>query len=391
MKTLQRVAGTARHGSALVTVLGVIFVIAIVAASMLAIGQSQARLALRSSDNMRAKMIAEAGANAAYNTIKTNFLKAGDPNSFPLTSFAGGTYDASVIVVQSNKASITSVGVYGTATAQSKVDVVNIPLLSTNGPSTPSRPWDCGLFCNGYVQLNGSSSVRGAMHVNNYINANGNLTWGAPTNIVYIEASGANGFSTSGGGTIYGTVRAPVINFGGAITTRRVEPVPTMPVPTIDLSAYYATAVSNGQVFGSTTISSQQNWGAIPGGVRWYNGSLLIKNNGDVTYQGCVIATGSITIKGGCRMTRKGTMPSLISRDSTIDFSGSQTTYGFIYAKGDINFSGSGYHQGTIISGGNMSFNGSATLVVDYAYCEPGIVTAPNSTVDRVYVKAWQE
>lgn len=391
MNTWRWLTGANRRGYALLTVLGVIFIIAIAAASMLTLSQTQSQLTRRTGDYMRAKMIAEAGANVAYNTIKTNFSLGADDDNFPLTVYAGGTYDATVSMIGSNLASIACNGTYGTATAQSKMDVLNRPVVTTNRPSTPSRPWDCGLFCNGYVRLNGSSEVHGSIHVNNYVDVNGTLFWGSSTNPVYVEASGANGFKTSGGGTIYGTVRAPVIDFDGTITTRRVEPVPTMTLPLIDLAKYYAIAVSNGQVYSSTTISSQQMWGAIPGGVRWYNGTLLIKNNGDVTYTGCVIATGGITIKGGCRMTRSGTLPSLISRDSTIEFSGSQTTYGLIYAKGDITFNGSGYHEGTVISGGNMVFSGSASIVIDYAYCEPGVLAPPNATVDRVYVMAWQD
>lgn len=391
MKHQPKFIASTRNGSTLVIVMSVMIIIAIVAASMLFISRTQAKLASRSSDHMRAKVIAEAGANTAYNLIKTNLALAAIPANFPLTPYAGGSYDADLTVVASNRVSITCVGVYGAATAQSKVDVVNIPIVTTNGCSSPARPWDCGLFCNGYVRLNGSSTVRGSIHVNNYIDVNGSLTWGSLTNPVYIEASGANGFKTSGGGTIHGTVRAPAIDFAGSITTRRVESVPTMPMPRVSLDAFYSTAVSNGQVFGATTISGKQNWGTIPGGVRWYNGTLLIKNNGEITYTGCVIATGGIIVQGGCRMTRYGTMPSLVSRDSSIEFSGAQTTYGLIYAQGDITFNGSGYHQGTIISGGNMVFGGSATLVIDYAFCEPGVDAPVNSSVDRAYISAWQE
>jgi hypothetical protein len=267
---------------------------------------------------------------------------------------------------------------------------MNIPQVVTNNPYPPPTPWACSVFVNGYMRFNGSSSLSGAAHVNNYILCNGNLTWASPTNIAYVECSGASGYEGNGGGTIYGTVRAPVINFAGTITERRVEAVPVMAMPTLDLTAYYNTAVANGQVYGSATISSKLNWGAIPGGVRWYNGTLTIKNNGSVTYTGCVIATGNITVQGGCTTTRAGSLPSLISRDGTITFNGTQQTTGLIYSKGDVTFNGSGYHNGTLIVGGNLTFNGAADVDFGYLYCSP--TPAPAVQVsDYVIVTAWQE
>jgi len=83
-------------------------------------------------------------------------------------------------------------------------------------------------------------------------------------------------------------------------------------------------------------------------------------------------------------------LPSLISRDGTITFKGTQRTTGLIYSKGDMTFNGSGCHNGTIIVGGNLTFNGSADVDLGYLYCNP--TPAPAQQVsDYVIVTAWQE
>lgn len=379
-----------RSGSTLLTVIILVVVVPMAVVAVLAMARQQAHMITRVADQARAKTISEAGANMAYSVLATNFSARTNAAAFPLTSFGGGTYDATVTPLSTNRASISCIGTFGTGRARTAFDVQNFPQPSTNDVVPMTSPFAYGLFANGYTRLNGSSYVRGAMHVNNYIDCNGNLTWGGPTNLVWIQASGPNGFQTSGGGTIYGTVRAPVINFSGSITDRRVEAVPTIPMPTIDLAGLYQTALSNGQVYGSATISSKLNWGNIPGGVRWHNGTVLIKNNGGISYTGCVVATGSITIKGSCSSGRRRPMANLISRDSFIEFSGSQKTEGLIHAGGDIQFNGSGTHRGTLISGGNMLFNGSASIIVDYLYCDPA-ESVNQSVVDHVVVTAWQE
>ncbi len=380
----------ARNGSTLLTVIILVVVVPMAVIAVLSMARQQAHMIGRVADQARAKTISEAGANVAYSILSTNFAARTNATAFPLTSFAGGTFDATVAPVSTNRASISCIGVYGSGRSRTAFDVQNIPEQSTNSLPPMTSPFAYSLFCNGYVRLNGTSYVRGAMHVNNYVDCNGTLTWGEPTNMVWIQASGPNGFATSGGGTIHGTVRAPVISFAGSITDRRVESVPTVSMPSIDLAGLYQTALSNGQVYGSATISAKQNWGNIPGGVRWHNGSILIKNNGGISYTGCVVATGNITIKGNCSSGRRRPMANIVSRDGSIEFSGSQATEGLIYAGGDIQFNGSGTHRGTMVSGGNMLFNGSAAIIMDYMYCDPA-EPLNNEIIDHVVVTAWQE
>lgn len=385
-------------GSALVATMGVVLLIALVAAGMVTMGRQQIFSAQRMRDHVKAQLIAEAGANDAYNVLKTNFAARLNPAYFPLTSFPSsdpGTYDATVTtsLSDSNRASIVSVGVYGSATATVKLDVKNKPLVTTNGVLPTTSPWAYGVFCNGYVGFNGSSTLKGAVHVNNYLSCNGSIAWGSSANPVYVECSGAQGFSVNGASVITGTIKAPVINVNGTVTTRVVGPVPTIQLPALNLTSYYQTALANGQVVGSSiTINNKQTWpnvASIPGGILWVNGTLTVKGGGNLNYNGCIIATGGITLNGSTSQTQVGNLPAFISRDGSIEMNGSQDLNGLIYAGGDIRMNGSGTLDGAIMSGGNILFNGSANITVNYVNANPDGTT--QTTQDHVIITAWQD
>lgn len=376
-------------GSALIAVMGVVLLMALIAAGMVALGRQQVFTAEKMRDYVKAQMIAEAGVNDAYNLMKTNFAARMSDSNFPLKPFDGGTYDATVTPISSNKANIASVGVYRSATCYAKANIENIPILTTNGTPPLTSPWAFGVFCNGYLGFNGSSTFRGSAHINNYFQGNGSVNWGTATNPIYFECSGANGFSINGASTITGTIRAPDINVNGTVTSAVEGPVPTISMPAIDLTPYYQIALANNQVFNSTTINGTANYGAIPGGVRWYNGTLTVNGGGKLTYTGCIIATGNMTLRGSTTQTRVGNLPAFVSRDGSIALNGAHTINGLVYAGGDMTFNGSGSIVGALMAGGNMTFNGAATLDVNYTYSNPN---GPlSSTADHVIITAWMD
>lgn len=378
-----------QSGSALIAVMGVVLLMALIAAGMVALGRQQVFTAERMRDYVKAQMIAEAGVNDAYNLMKTNFAARLDDANFPLKAFDGGTYDATVTPVGTNKANIAAVGVYRSATCYSKANIENIPLITTNGLPPPTSPWAYGVFCNGYLSFNGSSTFRGSAHINNYFQGNGSVNWGSATNPIYFECSGANGFSINGASTIIGTIRAPDINVHGTVSSAIEGPVPTIAMPIIDLTPYYQTALANGQVFNSSTINNAQNWGTIPGGVRWYNGNLTVNGGGSITYKGCVIATGNMTLRGSTTQTQIANLPAFISRDGSITMNGAHTINGLVYAGGNMTFNGSGSVAGALMAGGNMIFNGAASLVVNYVYSNPSGAQAGSQ--DHVIITAWMD
>ena len=391
MKIIIQSGSGNRNGSAFITVMGIVVLITIVATSMAALGRQQAFSAQRARDFVKAQINAESGVNDAYNLLKTNFAARTDPAMFPLVSFTnnGGTYDATVTPVGSNQASIVCTGTYGVAVSVSKADIRNYPLPTTNTPPPLTFAYGFGVFVNGFFSFSGSSRLKGAVHVNNYLYANGNANWGSATNPVYVECSGVQGF-TALNGTIIGQVKAPVISFGGTISTSTVASVPTIQMPDVDLTPYYNIAVSNGQVFSSQTVKKDEVWGNIPGGVKWINGTLTVNGGGSLTCTGCVIVTGAVVINGTFNGVPVNNMPTLASRDSSVDINGSHDIRGLLYSKGNMNFNGAGTITGEIMSGGNLTFNGSSSVEVNYLYCEPG-KPYYQSWLDYVVLQAWQE
>lgn len=386
--------GDNRNGAALITVMGVVVLIAVVAASVVAMGRQQVFSSIRTRDYIKAQMNAESGVNDAYNVLKTNFMAGATSGSFPLVTFTnnGGTYDPDVTYPAgtSNLATITCVGTYGASKAVSKADVRNFPIPTTNAPPPLTNPYAFGVFCGGYMSYSGSSQFKGGAHINNYLYANGNANWGTPTNPIYLECAGPQGFSANNG-TIYGTVKAPAISFGGTISDSVVASVPTIGLPSVDLTPYYNIAMANTQVVnGSVTVKKNEVWGNIPGGVVWINGNLTVNGGGSVTCTGCVIVTGSILINGTFNGVPVNSMPTLVSRDSTVEINGSHNIQGLVYSNGDMRFNGAGQIVGEIMAGGNLIFNGSSSVSVTYRYSEPG-KSAYVSYLDYPIITAWQQ
>ena len=371
--------------------MGVVFLIAIVAASMVATGRQQVFSAVHLRDYVKAQMIAEAGANQAYNLMKTNFAARLDPNNFPLTPFDGGTYDPCVVSVASNKASITSTGVYGSATAIARVDVQNYPTTLTNGaPVQGQGSYGFALLSGGDLGWAGNSDLQmsnGWMHCNGAFNANGiNTTRGNVQSCI--------GIYLNGGANITGTGQAPYIT-GGVVGDPEVQSVPTVSIPNIDLTPYYNAALSNNQVYASGksisgTVSPQ-------GGIMWINGTLYIGNG---NFTGCFIATGGIEISttgnNTVNFNKVNRYPLLASRDGSILVKQAKllTFNGLIYCKtGSFDKQGNGdvYATGAIIAAGNITKNGgwSGMIYSDPTPVPPGGISPV--TADKVVITAWQD
>lgn len=388
-----------RRGAALVTLMVVILIVSIAGAAMVGFARQQAYSITRVRDYLKAQAYAEAGANAAYNVIKTNFADALDPSKFPAVAFGDGGYDVTVTVVGSDQASIVSVGQCGNAAITVKADVKNMLPVQQNpgGPVTlpPDNPWGYSVLVNGYITHNGSGTAFGKVHVNNYLRQNGTIEWGSDANPMQVSCSGSDGFRANGSASIHGTVMAPRIQVTGTkhIHQELVQAVPTVPFPTLDLTPYYQIALANGQVFNSQNINGTVSWGLIPGGVRWINGTF--RQNGALSYQGCIIATGDITFNGSVNQTKYQQLPAIISRDGAVRVNGAHMINGLVYSKGDCTWNGAGHIYGSILVGGNLTFNGSYGNIY-YEFCQPspdpvGGSAGGSSVSDHCVITAWQQ
>ena len=392
MKPLQPSNTKAITGSALLTVMGIVFLIAAVAASMAAMGHQQVFSSVRLRDYVKAQMIAEAGVNDAYNVIKTNWAARLNPANFPAKSFDGGTYDALVIAVISNQASIVSTGMYGTATAMVRADIQNFVTTTTNGAPIPGsgNPYGYNILSGGQINWAGNSDMvtsNGFFHSNGSYLANGN-------NILHGNVESCVSIELSGSATITGAGKAPAI-VGTAIGTPTVTSVSTVSVPDIDLTPYYNAALANNQVYtGSKYLSGTVT---PAGGIMWVNGNIYLGNG---TYNGCFIATGEIDLQTSgndtIKLNKVNKYPVLASRDGAILVKQVKTlTFnGLIYCKtGSFDKQGNGdvYAYGAVIAAGNVSKNGGWTAFIwnDPTPVPPG--GSLLSSLDRAVITAWQD
>lgn len=387
-----------RRGAALVTLMVVILIVSISGAAMVGFAKQQAASITRVRDYLKAQAYAEAGVNAAYNVIKTNFADASDPSKFPAVSFGDGGYDVTVTVVGDDQASIVAVGQCGGATITVKADVKNMNPVQQNpsGPPVlpPDCPWGYSVLVNGYITHNGAGTVFGKVHVNNYLTQNGSIEWGSDADPVVVSCSGSRGFRGNGCVSIHGTIMAPKIRINGSqhVHQKLVQDVATVPFPMLDLTPYYQIALANGQVFNSQSVNGCVNWGLIPGGVRWVDGTF--RQNGTLTYQGCIIATCNITLNGSVTQTKYQQLPAIISRDGYVKVNGAHQIHGLVYAKGNCTWKGAGHIYGSILVGGNLTFNGSyGNIYYDFSEPSPDPIGSGggSSASDHCVITAWQQ
>lgn len=396
MNTLQIKTFQSKNGSALLTVMGIVLLIAALAAGVVALGRQQVFSSVRLRDYVKAQMIAEAGVNDAYNLMKTNFTAR--PSTLPKEFECGigetGTYNIVVNTVTNdiNAASIISTGYYGTASAMVRADVKNYPIATINGAPVQGggNPYGFAILSGGNLGWAGNSDMQmsnGFMHCNGNYSANGN-------NIVWGNVESCLGISLVGGATIKGIGKAPSVS-GGTIGTRITNNVPVVAIPDIDLTPYYNVALANGQVFQTGKVLS----GIVspPGGVMWVNGTMSIGNG---TFTGSFIATGAIDMQttgnNTITLNKVNRYPVLVSRDGSITIKQVKTlTFnGLIYVKtGSLDKQGNGEVMGTgaIIAAGNVSKNGGWSGLV---YSDPTPVPPGGSMVnssDKTVITAWQD
>ena len=328
------------NGSALLTVLIIMGVLAFALTSMVLTSTQLPYSVRHTCDSIKAQAIAEAGANIAYAMLSTNFALKDNASAFPETSYGGGKYDVTVQSMSTTSAVLTSVGYYSSATSTVAMDVINIVSNTASG-----QPGAVGLF-------------------------------------KYAIASGTSidGGNSSAGDGINGDVTAPVItDKKGKITgTKTIGTVNVSNL--INLTPYYNYAVANGAMY--TGDQSFRDYTA-PGGVAWVQGNVSLKGS----IVGCIIATGNITCNGGFTLTQVANYPALVSQNGSISMNNNSLS-GLVYApQGNVTLGGNASITGTIIAGGTVSFSGCSELFANSTPVAPG----SGGTVSTVGIGAWRQ
>lgn len=381
-----------RDGSVLLIILVFAFVVSMAVLTVFVVSRQSSGSVNAISDQMRAKVIAEAGANAAYSVLTTNFGARTNEAAFPVTSFGGGVYDVSVQSIGTDQAVICSTGRYGNAVARTVLDIKNHPKNlsgSTNGTAQ-------GAF--GYAVVSGDQMTwtgTGIMRIEGKVHANGGfkMTGSDVMTGTTCRVSSSVEIWSVGDTMIYGDASAPVwkgkspSNIVGTVTT---GPVPLVQIPDIDLTPYYNHALANGQVYNGNWHFTGVSDLAPTGGIMWVNGNLKWSGSGRLV--GCFIATGDVNLSGSGDHVKVAAYPAVVSRDGNINISGSGKFNGLLYARiGSFDKSGSGDVRGSIICGGSFSKSGSWQLLTyeDSTPVPPGVPVSTN--FDRIKVEAWQE
>lgn len=397
MKTLAGRCGR-NDGTAFIALIIIVLLVSVGTTMLMTQAKQQTYTTARVRDYLSAQAYAEAGANEAYNKLKTNFAICGNDAEFPMTTYADGTYDATVTQVSSNQAAIVCVGTRGVATAWVKLDAINYNPGTSATPGTPGSPPDpndafgYAVVSGGLMTWSGSGVMDiggGKIHTNNkYKMVGSQEVIGDVSSCVQIWLTGTT--------KITGDAAAPVIKASGAVITgsQTVGPVPAVSIPDIDLTPYYNEASANGQVYSGNQHFTGSADLVIPGGIMWVNGNFKYSGSGQII--GCVIATGDIDISGSGDQIKVNEYPAVVARDGEIDISGSGKFHGLLYSgNGGFDKSGSGDVTGSIMTKGEFDKSGSWSLMA-YENSVPvgpgtdGTEGTEGTEGDLVGVSAWQ-
>ncbi len=370
-----------RRGFAYLTVLGVSLTLTAVVSVGVNCGLQQIFTVRRNSARVHARAIAEAGISYAYVTLATDFDSRDSDDAFPVTPFAGGTYDVTVLSVGDEMAVITSHATYQGVTDTVILDVRKDMLERT---VKASNAYGYAILVDGQISWTGCGVFYGGarVHANDQFKQAGsgelNADISSSTEIQLLGNSGE-----VDGDAIAPVIAGKVSKVTGVVVS---DDVPHVPTPSIDLLPYYQEALDNDQVYeGSQTISAAF---APAGGIMWINGDLQVAGSEDIT--GCFIATGDIHHSGSGNQHKVEGYPAFISRDGNIKFSGSGHCDGLVHTRiGNVEVVGSGSVTGSIICGGDFKKAGVSSI---FSYVVSVPVAPDEVESDGVLcVSAWQK
>jgi len=284
-----------RDGSALMTAMGMIFIITLVAGGFYAFAVGSMHQTRKLGDVVRARAIAEAGVNDAVSFLGQpgNYEYRSDPDSFPVTEFAGGTFDVSIENSTDTNAPgrclVTSVGTYHDATAAVVVDLRDANLELIEGGTATWR--DFAIFANGDLSFNGSPAINGDVHTNNDFDLNGNDTG------------------------ITGSVSAQnEADLAGMLDASKIAEWQLIPFPELSDPEFQAlvnqarTAGLLTEVFGNKTYKNGEDFNISTNAITIIHGNVTILGSGRHDIDGVLYITGSLTGNGKAEMVLRGSL-----------------------------------------------------------------------------------
>jgi len=375
---------TSQEGAALFTVMGVIFLASAIMAIAVSMGMNRIFVARRMADEVKALAYAEAGANAAYGMLSTNFEARTNAALFPLTTYGDGTYDVTITSLTNKMAVIRCTGTCSRAVSTVILDVMD---YGNDIAGFDETAFEYAMICGGEFKFRGCGNISSTsgtvrIHANGLLDVRGNAQAD-----VSIESSVQ--IKIGNNITIDGDVTAPILKYKASkvtITgTASEEPVPLVPIPDIDLTPYYNWANDHGEVHNGFSFTGGTY--TPNGGILWVNGTVHVSSSAVI--DGSIIATGDINMSGASDVSPSTSVFSLVSRDGNIQNTSSGTINGLIYTKtGDYRHTANGQVNGQIIVKGDIDKAGNSDALV-YSSVVP---TPPGEGASDggVGVTAWQ-
>ena len=151
MKTTHARCSTTR-GSALFSVLIIMGVLSVVTTSMVYMSLQQPFNVRHTRDQIRAQVIAEAGANIAYAMLSTNFSLKDTAGAFPSTAYRGGTYDVTITSFSPTSAVISSLGIINSVNATVALDIMCTVSNLPSGQPAPTGAYACAVMSGGMMK-----------------------------------------------------------------------------------------------------------------------------------------------------------------------------------------------------------------------------------------------
>jgi hypothetical protein len=349
----------------MIVALSFLVLMVLVASGVLAFGQHQMFAARRTSDYLKAKVIAETGLNIALNDIR------GDVNRMAgytgtKTPFGSGTYAVTITNVSTSADGnthllrLSSVGECGLAEGRAALAVRHTHHTDTSGNPDLDKVLLNALTSQKQIVLNGNPTIVG-------------------------DIASATSISTSGNSfNVTGTGFSPAFSgrderFSGGVNTSDPSHYSINWGAVLSMDKYISKAVTyDGRPFSSyppNTIVYSPNDISINGG----------------TVQCMIISDNDIKISGNATLLQPGTYPVLVSLNGVITITGTAEVNGFV-----VSLSGSGAMgkaTGTPTINGSLFIMGglpdSGNVTVNYLPLDIRPPDTPDSQ-DIVEVVAWQ-
>jgi hypothetical protein len=291
-----------RQGSAIVTVMLVVVLTFTAVGSLFAYSASTIHRIRIMTEAIRAKAIAEAGANRAYNALSQNFALRNVDTLYTNEPFADGSYHVTFEALSNGWTRMIAQGTFGRATQSLGLDM---DIASDGGaaddPGTPGffEGLDKAVFANGTLTVNGNAKgIDGWLHTNNSWDYNG----------TYANVVGSISAQSSKS-PIPAEFEAPWSN------------IPFPLISDLDFQAW---------------LDEQAAAGVS---VVRLNGNQTYKK--DATFNGITIVNGDVTFLGA----------------------GNRTITGMLYVAGNLTANGSTTLDGAILVGGVATINGASAIL----------------------------